>query len=341
VLLSPSCCCSLLLLISCKNCNLQKTRIKFVEMEQVEEEFSTGVSSKKTRLETSTGEVSWREQIWFPEQFCLFKVFSEDDKYATFAYLTTNGDAVLKAFQRQKPGLKARAGCQKMNGEREIKKLGKVPRESIPGWHSQKPSFPPATHVQYWICQKVDLHKNAATSTRQTHIEKVPCVLQCTERVLSYGEVSLFTFQKGHHAHSCLGTNIHLLPWTSEEKQFVLKLLMMYDTTKEIFDKVLHPALENCAKKSETEGEVPTRLLSLTEGDLNAQAKRWGIIKQISAGEPDLVAVKSQLLKFQEEGAIVAYKLPGHSVNSSGVILLEAIPPHKRFVCVCHDKIAG
>ena len=311
---------SLFCVVKSAICN---TTVKFVEMEQVEEEFSTEVSSKKTRLEMSTSEVPWREQIWFPEQFCLFKVYSVDDKYATHVYLTANRDNILQAFQRQKPGLKSRAGSRDLKSENEIKKLGKLPKNSIPGWHSQKTSFPPAIEVNYWACQKVDLNNRPATSKRQTYIEEVPCVLRCTERVLSVGEVSLFTFEKGHHAHSCLGMNIHLLPWTSQEKLFVLKLLMRYDSTKEIFEKVLHPAIQKC----QAAGEVPTRLLSFTEGRLNAQAKRWGINKQLAPGKADLIAVKSQLLQFQEEGAIVAYKLPGHSVYSSEVVLLEESKP--------------
>ena len=180
-------------------------------MEQVEEECSTEMSSKKTRLETSTREISWREQIWFPEQFCLFKVPSVDDKYATFACLTANRENVLNAFQQQKPGLKSRAGVQNSKGENEIKKLGKLPKNSIPGWHSQKTSFPPAIEVNYLACQKVDLNNRPATSKRQTYIEEAPCVLRCTERVLSVGEVSLFTFEKGHHAHSCLGMNMNTI----------------------------------------------------------------------------------------------------------------------------------
>ena len=104
-------------------------------MEQVEEECSTEMSSKKTRLETSTREISWREQIWFPEKYCLVKVFSEGEKYATFVYPTANRENVLYAFQQQKPGLKSRAGVQNLKGENEIKKLGKLSKNSIPGWH--------------------------------------------------------------------------------------------------------------------------------------------------------------------------------------------------------------
>ena len=213
--------CNFLWLVSLFELQLLQLQGVNFGMEEIEEEFGTvtEVGLKKATLETSqnsgpsasTREIPWREQIWFPEKYCLFKVFSVDDKYATCVYLTANRENVLNAFQQQKPGLKSRAGVQNSKGENEIKKLGKLPKNSIPGWHSQKTSFPPAIEVNYLACQKVDLNNRPATSKRQTYIEEAPCVLRCTERVLSVGEVSLFTFEKGHHAHSCLGMNTHLL----------------------------------------------------------------------------------------------------------------------------------
>jgi hypothetical protein len=166
----------------------------------------------------------------------------------------------------------------------------------------------------------VDLHASRAAKTkRETHIEREgdACVLACSLRKLADGNTSILIFKQGEDSHSCQRDKLELLPWTPAELRFVLKLLMAYPSVEEIMRNVFLPAQAKCAKDS----AIATRLTTMTERKLRKIARKHNIVHGVSPGTADLVAVRDVLLEMQAEGATVAYKLPGQSVDSPLVIL--------------------
>lgn len=290
------------------------------------------IQQNKMAEATATGTIvagssvsGWHSSpLLFPPKYCKLAILDETQTTATFAFKTEDWPKILDFYLAQKPGIKRPNGSASAKAEKEIKRLGKVPPGSIEGWDKRKSSFPPATEVSQYVCQTLDVNKTRTRNPdRDSHIEATHCKFAATLRTLSVGEISILTFTLGEHQHSCSQLNIHLLPWTPEERRFVIRVLMEYGSAKVTYEKVFHPEIEKC----QASDQVPTRLLTMTIAKLQAFKNRIGLEDRVKPGADDFERVRNALDQFGKEGATIAYKLPGVPVESPKTIVVESAKP--------------
>jgi hypothetical protein len=113
-------------------------------------------------------------------------------------------------------------------------------------------------------------------------------------------------------------SNNHCLPWSTAEKQWLMKMFIKHGTSKAVWEKVIHPLVERQKEKRQACSRLETMHLS----NLNKFASRMGLQNKIRPGEPDMKEAYQKVMSFPNK-AVVGFKLPGHSVNSSMSVLVD------------------
>ena len=211
-------------------------------------------------METTAGaaDAQWYIQKYlFPSDKALSgTVVGKNGECASIAFATTNLTSVIEFYATN--GRAVKCGSSKLTTNvsdgseikqtRGILKLGTCPKGlfSAAVKHANAKAFPSSISYGYYACSSVDFHPHEQlTSKRSSYVVKAsettnPCPFSFCIRNFVEG-VSLLTFDKGNHLHTCQGINSHPLPLSAKDKMYFLRAVMNYGGVKEFHDTVLVP----------------------------------------------------------------------------------------------------
>jgi len=218
------------------------------------------------------------------------------------------------------PGSKER-DSHRYTDERHICRLGRF-EVQVPNWRKNNAKLPPSQSCSYWCCihEDIDRSKNGygldgqlnrqveatqdennrdkdtkETSKKKrqkvnpiiTHvIGKLCCKFEFETRVLlAKNDKKYFavTFEMEKVRHTCPGNKTYLAPLTPRDERFLIAQLMKYESTKEVFQKVIAPLVNG----QDSSKQVFSRLHMMTDAELNKYAKKCGLDKRVQPGEQE------------------------------------------------------
>jgi hypothetical protein len=279
---------------------------------------------------TSASSAKWYKRSGlFPRAYQLGEpIVSNDEKYVSFAFRSTNLKEVIESFADSGGAMKSKGiNVNKNKGdetklERGLRKLGKPPKglfAESEDRHGNASVIPSALSYAQYKCYSFDFHTRHEPG-RETYIEKLNpsqgCTFSFTIRNFA-DEIALLTYEVDSYVHTCQGKNFHLLPLSGKQKMFFLKGVMAYGSVQTFHDEVLVPMSLQAAN----ENRPLNRMEILDMPAAERLARELGIDLTVKSGVRDFECVLERVLNLRAKGATVAFKLSGWSCDHPKAIV--------------------
>jgi hypothetical protein len=215
------------------------------------------------------------------------------------------------------------------DGLKTIRNLGAIVPGSLKGWHGSSTGLPPVVRTESYCCKHKDLnHRHPdRTGNIKTHIRKDGrCGLTGHVRILQHEvKTAKVTYEwlavtLARCDCSCNERIRNMKPLTSAERAFLIRAMLKYESNKAIWEKVIVPMINS----QDPLAFSVSRLLKMTEPELNKFAKQQGLDKRVRPGKEDFIATKDLVNELRGKGVFAAIKLPGEDPNSCDSVPLEA-----------------
>jgi hypothetical protein len=109
--------------------------------------------------------------------------------------------------------------------------------------------------------------------------------------------------------------------FTPEQKLFLVKGFLAFDTVKGFHEKILVPRAKKCFE----DGTDPSRLDVMTVPEAEKLARLWEVNHGVRQGQEDFAQALEYMLRKQADGATIAFKEAGNSVNHPRSILSDSL----------------
>ncbi len=279
------------------------------------------------RETSAEGDANIREP-WMPEFAAaiklprLFEMVTKDQTTYSMCFDEAQCSALESEIMELQPGCKKERPVQVHKAsDSKVHKFGEVPLGALSGAgrHPRATYLPPITWTLTYVCKHVLVHKHPErpppAKTKKTHVlPGCDCPFSVSLRGFDHGDKKyvLVTVTESSWLHRCPQSKAHRAPLTPRMVRTLMRWLLDEKTPEDVFKNRIVP-LNNSVNPLE---ETFSRLATMTQAEITKFAKKRALHKKIKPGEEDFKELHRVLDELRHDGARVALKLPGQTVDS-------------------------